>query len=294
MRQLLASLRNLEMRAPHLRDQTQPIITALLREDPYAFISALQSRIARLERQIADLPPQVFEKEFQRAVALSAVDAEIAKIMTENGDGNVDKVSVSKKSMSAGKLKPSQTTMVLDKSLDIALSLLESGEISELGAIISKDGYIMDGHHRWTAAILAGGADVKVIGYVADLKGAHLVRALNILTKGHFGVQKGNAGEGALSDYTPSKVAKGIRKILQTGTTGKFAKTPKEVENILIEAFGSVHKGIEAISQNARAITRTTPSWAPDRSDMPVIKRHKTPEAIQKLQEGAILLPFRH
>ena len=82
---------------------------------------------------------------------MSGVDPEIAKLMVQSGDAT-NKILVTKVSLPVTELKPSQSTMVLDKALGIALNMLSSGKVGgDLGAIISKDNHILDGHHRWVS-----------------------------------------------------------------------------------------------------------------------------------------------
>jgi len=108
----------------------------------------------------------LLESKNQKAVAsagkMSQVDPSIAKMIVISGtkDNNAkdDKIAVRSATISASKLKPSQTSMVLEKALGMALFMLKSGKIGgDLGAIISSDNHIMDGHHRWAATILASG-----------------------------------------------------------------------------------------------------------------------------------------
>jgi hypothetical protein len=243
--------------------------------------------LLRLLRRTAERP--LHQEQFEKAKQLSAVDPGLAKVIVETGDGRADKVSVKKFSTSASSLKPSQTTMVLAKSLGMALFMLKTGKIGgDLGAIVSSDNHIMDGHHRWSAAILAGGSSASVSGYKASLPGKDLVRVLNLLTKGHFGVGRGNAGKGNLNDYTSSNVRKMLEEMVVKGIGGKFPWSAEDVRAVLEDNFGSVEDGIDAISKNAKMVSNKVPGWAPSRSDMPVIDPDQVPSAARKMEQGDV------
>jgi len=235
-----------------------------------------------------------FEEQFDSASKLDAVDPAIAKIMVDSGledgaDPGDDKVSVSKATWSAADLKPSQTSIVLGKVVGMAIGMLISNKIGgNLGAIVSSDGYIMDGHHRWAATILAGGKSGKVGGYKAALKGPDLLRVLNVLTKGLFGVGGGKAGKGAISDLTPAKVKAAMQDASEKGISGEFPISAEKITKALESHFGSVDEGIEEMAANAKLIDTSTPGWAPDRKQMPVIEPEQVPEAAAALSEGVV------
>jgi len=228
------------------------------------------------------------EKQFQEADRLGQVSPDIAKVMVESGDTK-DKVAVKSFTAAAASLKPSQTTMVLGKSLGMALFMLRTGKIGgDLGAIVSMDNYIMDGHHRWSAAILAGGSSAKVAGYKAALPGKDLVRVLNILTKGTFKKNHGNPGKGSLATYTSSNVRDMLQDFVANGIGGAFPWSSEDVQKVLEATFGSVAEGVNSIADNAGLIPKKVPSWAPDRADMPVIDPEEVPIAAKKLQKGDV------
>jgi hypothetical protein len=233
-----------------------------------------------------------FEEQFDKAKNLSAVDPSVAQLIVQSGldDGGApgdDKVSVSKASIEAENLKPSQTTMVLEKAVGMALGMLKSGKIGgDLGAMISQDNHILDGHHRWAATILAGGG--KVGGYKAALKGPDLLKVLNIVSKGAFGVRNGNPGKGNISDFTPKKVEDILKDYVENGMGGQFPMSADTVKEILEKKWGSVEKGIKEMSENANNISKNVPSWAPDRKDMPVIEPNQVPEAADLLNRGEV------
>ena len=83
-----------------------------------------------------------------------------------DGEVDDDKINMHHVSISADKLKPTQTDLYLAKAIEMATRHFAGGE---LNAIISRDGYILDGHHRWASTILTNPA-MKLGGYQVDLK----------------------------------------------------------------------------------------------------------------------------
>jgi predicted GNAT family acetyltransferase len=71
-----------------------------------------------------------------------------------------DKVKVTKETIVASKLKKSQKELYKDKVQGIANRFTSPNKMKPL--IISKDNHIVDGHHRWGAAIHKWGDDVKL------------------------------------------------------------------------------------------------------------------------------------
>lgn len=229
----------------------------------------------------------------KKAGKLDQIDPRIAKVIVKSGlkDGTRtdDKVRVKKSTWRASELKPSQTSMVLEKAIGMALSMIQTDKIGgDLGAIVSSDNFIMDGHHRWAATILAAGKKGKVGGYAAGLEGEKLLKVLNILTKGMFNVPKGKKGKGKLSSFTPANTKKALKDFAENGIPGNFPKTAEEVQQILEKGFGGVERGIREMSSNARLITKTAPKWAPDRSQMPVIEPEQVPQAQAAMKKGVV------
>ena len=62
-------------------------------------------------------------------------------------------------------LIPTQSEVYLGKALELSIRGIEGGD---LGAVISKDGYIMDGHHRWACTML-NNPEKEVGGVMVDL-----------------------------------------------------------------------------------------------------------------------------
>jgi len=232
-------------------------------------------------------------KVVKAAGKLDGVDPTIAKHLVVSGlDDKAlkdDVVKVGKKTWSAASLKPSQTTMVLDKALGMALFMMKSGKVGgDLGALVSSDRQIMDGHHRWAATIFASGSKGKVGGFGAALSGKRLLRLLNILTKGAFNVRGGKAGKGSLAAFTPSNVKKKLTTMAEKGIGGEFPWSAADVQKTLVDNFGTVEKGIETMASRADMISKKVPSWAPDRKQMPVIEPEQVPKAAASLNKGKV------
>ena len=223
---------------------------------------------------------------FNKAIELSETNPQLAQWLWSGKDS--DRINVGKRPFKASKLLPSQTTMDIELALDVTLAVLRDNEVvGDLNSIVSSDNYIMDGHHRWAAMIMAFGTKAKVTAFQADLEAVKLIRILNIITRGVLGKDKGNMGTGSLQDFTPQKVRKTMMKLLKNGTyRGPFYKSPKEIRRILTLRFGSVPRGVESISNNARLLTRTVPNWAPDRQDMPVIEENEVGITEALLESG--------
>lgn len=233
-----------------------------------------------------------FKEQMEKANKLDQVDPAVAKLMSDSGlrDGGPaadDKISVAAASVDASALKPSQTTMVLDKAVGMALLMLKTGKVGgQLGAMISSDNFIMDGHHRWAATILAGGGNVG--GYKANLKGPVLLRVLNIISKGMFHVTGGNPGKGSIKDFTPKKVEDLVLDLAKNGIPGDHPWTSEQVSDLLTEKFGSVEKGAKQMGDNVKSMTTKVPSWAPDRKQMPVINENQVDDAAKAMSSGEV------
>lgn len=244
---------------------------------------------AALSRLAATLHEQLVDK----ARSMDGVDPKIAEWLASSGlrDGakGDDVVRAGPATYAAASLKPSQTTMVLPKAVGMALGQLKSGKIGgDLGAIISKDRHILDGHHRWAAAVIAGGPKASVGGLGVELPGSELLKVLNIASKGLFKVRNGKPGKGSISTFTPKNTEALLKEYVEKGVGGKYPISADEVKKILTDNFGSVEAGIQRMAANTGLVSKKVPSWAPDRKQMPVIDENKLPAAAKALNQGLI------
>jgi hypothetical protein len=266
----------------------------------------------------AELDPKMFP------IGLSAVDPNQAKTNATSGasefdgDAKDDVIPVNLNGKwAASDLFPSQTSMNLGKAAWFALGMLNGtmfgsgGPGGNIAAFVSKDKFLMDGHHRWLATAMAD-PSAAISGYEVDFPGTQLVAILNTITKGILGVNKGKPGTGNFKQFhdvgAVEKVLAALAVDKQPDGKGKFfsgvpnafdkgkalevmqAKTGKEgAEAIKAMANFMVNnvKGVPGVSDGA--VLTSNP-----RSDMPVIDDKDGPVqpasklAIKALQGGEV------
>jgi len=239
------------------------------------------------EADPAHLDPKLFP------LPLSKVQPARAKQVTSTGKPELDKkgdddvIPVNAGAQIAvSALKPSQSSMNIGKAMGMVVSMLDPGTDfnagGNLGAFISKDNYIMDGHHRWIATAMINPA-LKVGGYQVGWPGQQLVPVLNAITKGRLGIMKGKPASGGFEQFRPEPVKKQLAALAQQGNKGG-GQSAEEVMNILQKFTGvkgpqAVEAAANKMSKNLSTLTLQAPSWAPERPDMPVIDPDKVPGA---------------
>lgn len=241
------------------------------------------------------------------AQQLSKVDVDAAKAAVKAGkkDNNEeDDAAIGSKIKTSfatpvSKLFPAQTEVIPEKAVGIALGMLNSGKIGgNLGAIVSGDNHIMDGHHRWAATTLVD-PNASVEGIKVDIPGDALVGILNVYTKGALGRTQGNPGKGNINAFTPEKIKSVLDDLIEKGTKigsvgddGSYSEKEvggEEVKKILGKmkgANGDPEKGKELMAANAAKLNKKIPNWAPPRVDMPVINSDELDGLISKLKSG--------
>lgn len=199
----------------------------------------------------------------------------IARIFMKKGemDGNrTDDIIKTKLVMIPAKeLKPSQNAVYLNKSIKMAVGEVEGGD---LGAIISKDNYILDGHHRW-ASTMFNDPNAKIKGFKSDLSIADLIPVLR-----------------ALGDVFKN----GRRGEPKGGDKNIFQSTQEDILNLLEtidNGEGWLNKigGEKELQKRLNLIKLVSPPKdAPDRDKMPVIDADKGEDkkAADLLNQGKI------
>jgi len=82
----------------------------------------------------------------------------LTKGMLDNAPGDVVKVEMGKGGVSNSKMTPTQSNILAAKSLLLAIAN-PAGVQDMGGAFVTKDGSILDGHHRWSATLIATGGN---------------------------------------------------------------------------------------------------------------------------------------
>lgn len=209
---------------------------------------------------------------------------------TKDGSTSDDSIAGKKVNVAVNNLRAAQTEIIPGKAIGMAFGMLKSGQIGgDLGSIISKDNFIMDGHHRWAATFLCD-PNGQVQATQIDLPGTALVTALNLMTVGKFG-KSGNAGKGNITEFKGSVIGPVIDSFLEKGITGEFPQSPEEVKINLGKmpgANGDPMKGKEIMMANADALPKEIMPGAPPRVEMPVIKEKEVAIVQKFLEKGVV------
>jgi hypothetical protein len=160
----------------------------------------------------------------------------------------------------------------------MAASGLKGGD---LGAVISLDNRILDGHHRW-ASTMFNDPSAKVGGMKADLKIGDLVPVLRAMGDTYGNKRRGAPG-GDLNIFkaTAKDALKYLNDLNKTGS--KFMKPGQAIQ--WLKGIG----GKEALSKRLKMIQQASPpSGAPERIDMPVIEPNQLTFSKKQLGGGSI------
>jgi hypothetical protein len=204
--------------------------------------------------------------------------AQAGKPELDKGPPNDDQVSYDKRSdFSADDLKPSQKEIKLGQALGMAISMIgklpgpfKDGPGGDLGAVISNDGYIMDGHHRWAASIFAVGPEVELGGFQIDMPGEDLVQVLALMGDAFHPGERKKPSPHNIMTATIDDVNNMINKFVQEGV-GDFVDA-ETVKRVLDEAYGGVEQAKAHFVTQLKNVQKPPPEWAESRDKMPVLE----------------------
>jgi len=251
----------------------------------------IANEVKKILREDAD-PGKIDPKLYPNK--LSSVNKELAKDLASKGsqDQNLkDDVAKAKKvSAPAKSLKASQTTMDFGKFVGMAIQMLgkmgsfSGGAGGDLGAIISSDSHIMDGHHRWAATLMVD-PSASVGGLGVNLPGEKLVGVLNVWTAAQG--QSGKPSDTDLNALTGDSVAEKFKEMCSKG--GKFLPTPEEIlQAFKAVGFDSLDAAADHVKKNWDSTegSRSIESWMPPKVDMPAIEPNQLEQVADDLQSG--------
>jgi len=235
---------------------------------------------------------------------LSDVNPDVAKAVAtgglKDGDTSDDQIDVDHKPQGiapVAELKPSQSSMNIEKALGMVIGMLDPNSNlnagGDLGAFITKDGYIMDGHHRWVATAMVDPSQ-SVGGYQVDFPAQQLIGILNAMTKGRYGVGQGNPATGSFKEFAPESIKEQLTEYWQNGIGGKFPTAAEKVQEIIqnwtgVQGDAAVDAAVGKMVNNLKGINMTVPDWAPARPDMPVIDGDaNVTDAASALERGEV------
>jgi hypothetical protein len=189
-----------------------------------------------------------------------------------------DKLKVKKASLPATKLLPSQNTVFLGKALDQAIRGIGGGD---LGAIISKDSYIMDGHHRWACTIL-NDPNLKLGGVKIDLPADELIYVLRAVGDA-LENPRGTAPKGGDINIFKATI-EDLKKCVFDGTHMDPKTYDKDKAVKWFESIGEVElkKRLDFLK------SKDPGSEALPREDMPKVKAAQVDMVSKLLKNGAI------
>ena len=253
-------------------------------------------------------PEKVDSARFPLELSKAATKSSEAELLATGGDDDGeqtdDVVNAAAGSMAVSKLLPSQSSMDIYKAVCFALCAImkmppfPNGPGGDLGAIITNDNHIMDGHHRWIASGMVDPAS-EVGGFIVEFPAKQMISALNMITV-NLGITKGKPGSGGFDQFNEAGILAVLKDFAVNGgyVTGKGPWSGLEGPVVLeaCETF-SGKKGDEAIAEAAKMmgknvgeLTLSVPDGFPARPDMPVIsaKKGHLATAIDLLRSGQV------
>lgn len=239
-------------------------------------------------------PGQLDPERFPSRLSVVAQDpkdaAQDAKSGVEDGAADDDVINVNRGTWKVSDLGPSQSTMNVPKAVGMALGHILKGKAGgDLGAFISKDGRIMDGHHRWISSYMVD-PNAQIGGFAVNFPSAQLIPVLNAVTVGALGRMKGKPGKGSFEDFNVGEIQKQLALLATKGN--EFTKPEQAMAAIKkftgLEGEEAVTAAAQKMADNLSTAQMNVPEGAVERIDMPVIDKEHVKLAIGLLQKGAV------
>ena len=186
-----------------------------------------------------------------------------------DGSAKDDVVKTKKATIPASKLKPSQSEIFLSKSVGMAIGNMVGGDI---GAVISKDNHILDGHHRWAATTL-NNPKAKIGGIQAELPIKQLIPILRAAGDALGNARRGMPDGGDVNIFKAT--IEDIRAACYDGKNMDMQYYNKEKSIAWFEKIGEAE-----LKKRLKMIQAKEPKNAPNRPNMPVIDAKKGEDSL--------------
>ena len=217
----------------------------------------------------------------------------------DKSDPSDDAIPVNDKfSAPANTLKAGQSNMDFDKFITQAIQMFGKippfdGPGGDLGAIVSQDNFMMDGHHRWVATMLVD-PNANLGGTQVQLPYQTLLGVLNAWTVANN--KKPKEATTPFAEITGEKVKNKILELCQSGWGGKFTITPETIKNAFDKQGLTFEKAAEMAKTNWDQNTKIwgAASGKPSKVEMPVIEDEQAQAApavkdvADKLTQGEV------
>lgn len=217
----------------------------------------------------------------------------------DKSDPSDDAIPVNNKfSAPANTLNAGQSNMDFDKFITQAIQMFGKippfkGPGGDLGAIISKDNFMMDGHHRWVATMLVN-PNANLGGTQVQLPYKTLLGVLNAWTVANN--KGGKSATKAFAEITGEDVKNKIIELCQSGWGGKFPVTPETIKKAFDQQGLTFEKAAEIAKANWE---QNADKWSaaadkPPKVEMPVIEDPKgdaspaVADVANKLSKGEV------
>lgn len=268
------------------------------RKEEFAAIVENATRLVE-EADPSKVDPSRFPMDLSSAAGKAGEEAE--KLVTggnDDGASGDDEVKAQAGSLPCKVLKPSQSSMNIEKACAFAIAAIlkvkpfPSGPGGDLGAIITSDNHIMDGHHRWIASGMVD-PDAEVGGFIVEFPAKQMIAALNMITV-KLGITQGKPGSGGFDQFNEEGISEVLKKFASEGvwaTGGDPAKVVEACEQFTgATGDAAVEAAAKKMAENVSQLTLSVPDGFPSRPDMPVISKGKghLDQAIELLRSGQV------
>ena len=197
-------------------------------------------------------------------------------------------------SVPAGQLMPSQTAVFLGKALGMSMvPKFSSG--GDIGAVISEDNHILDGHHRWAATHLRTGGSANIVGTKVMLPITQLIPVLRAAGDAFGNPRKGEPSGGDLNVFTEEATnPEVIREMIETGKYMDPNFYDRGKLEVHVKSIGGIDAIVAAVGRMQEAANSAYGGSglgnAPPRKEMPVLepKKGNVKNVAKRLKKGTI------